>query len=193
MSRRSARKKGRETLVLLSGGIDSAACVDFYLEQQEKVRAMFVEYGQLAVTRERNAARRVASHFGIPLTKLVLRGTQQKTSGLIPARNAFLLFAGLGEFRGTSGFLAIGVHKGTPYYDCSTEFVANAQRVFDGYTGGSVQIGAPFLDWTKRDVWEYCQRRAVPVELTYSCERGEQQPCGRCDTCKDLEMLYAGT
>ncbi|NQU38777.1 MAG: 7-cyano-7-deazaguanine synthase [Lentisphaerae bacterium] len=67
MRSRVVKKGSGETLVLLSGGIDSAACLDFYIAREERVRAMFVEYGQLAVTRERNAARRVATHFDIPL------------------------------------------------------------------------------------------------------------------------------
>jgi 7-cyano-7-deazaguanine synthase len=49
------------------------------------------------------------------------------------------------------------------------------------------------LDFSKRDIWKYCKIEKVPIHLTYSCELGKKQPCGNCDTCKDLEKIYASS
>lgn len=40
-----------EVLVLLSGGIDSTACLDFYLQLGRPSCALFVDYGQPAAVR----------------------------------------------------------------------------------------------------------------------------------------------
>jgi 7-cyano-7-deazaguanine synthase len=176
-------------LVLLSGGIDSAACLDFYLSQEFAVEAIFFEYGQLSAKRESEAAKNVCEHYNVPLIIVSCEGSRKKTGGLILGRNAFLLHGALLEFRGASGIIAIGVHSGTSYMDCSDKFIKLAQSIFDAYTDGSIRIGTPFLEWTKSNILDYCIERNVPLHLTYSCELGLNQPCGRCLSCLDLEAL----
>ena len=185
--------KSHRAWVLLSGGIDSSACVAFYLEQGFSVAGIFVDYGQTAMPREVRAAEAIAKHYCIPLTKLTWTGSKQKTSGLILGRNAFLLFGALMELPEDHGILSFGIHAGTSYQDCKGPFVRRMQSLFDTYTHGKVQIGTPFLKWTKSDIWRYSKSRGVPLDLTYSCERGENQPCGLCLSCQDLEHLYAST
>ena len=178
-------------LVLVSGGVDSAACVDFYLRQQFTVGGLHVTYGQPSARQEITAAHALATHFAIPLTHITLTGAVAKPDGQVLGRNAFLLFTALGELDVNAGVIALGVHAGTPYYDCSANFMASVQTVVDGQCNGSVQVAAPFLDWTKRQIWDYCVEKEVPIELTYSCERGQHQPCGGCLSCRDLENLVA--
>ena len=179
-------------LVLLSGGLDSTACLDFYLSQRCSVRALYFQYGQAAAKREREAAERVSHHYGVPLQVVACRGSGKKGKGEVLGRNAFLLSAAMMESAGAN-IVAIGVHAGTSYYDCSPQFIEWMQRILDAYSSGCVRIGTPFLTWTKRDIWDYCLQRAVPLALTYSCELGMDQPCGQCLSCHDLEVLHAGT
>ena len=54
-------------------------------------------------------------------------------------------------------------------------------------TDGAVQVGAPFLAWTKRQVWDFATSGDVPLSLTYSCERGGEAACGECPSCQDAE------
>jgi 7-cyano-7-deazaguanine synthase len=179
-----------KALVLLSGGIDSTACVAFYLQQGFSVSAVFVDYGQIAAPQEKKASQAVANHYQIPVAILSWSG-QKKQAGLIIGRNAFLLFAALMEVPVEARIIAAGIHSGTTYYDCSQSFIRRIQFLFDSYTGGIVQVGTPFLKWSKRDVWAYCKTHRVPLELTYSCENGSAQPCGECLSCQDLEILHA--
>lgn len=187
------RSNSGKVRVLLSGGIDSSACVAFYLEQGFSVNGIFVDYGQIAAPREIEAARAIARHYNIPFSRLTWSGLHKKKAGFIRGRNAFLLVAALMELPEDAGILALGIHLGTEYLDCTPPFVRNMQSIFDTYTGGMIQIGAPFLEWTKSDIWMYCKSQGVPLEITYSCERGTDQPCGICLSCRDLEVLRAGT
>lgn len=177
--------------VLLSGGIDSTACLAFYQEQGFSVQSTFIEYGQLASQRESKAARAIADHFGVRLMHLKWTGGSPKDSGLINGRNAFILIGALMETTEKVSTLGIGIHSGTHYLDCGPHFIMRMQSVFDIYTGGRVQIGTPFLRWTKNDIWAYCISKKVPLELTYSCELGLDQPCGKCLSCHDLDVLNA--
>ncbi len=181
-----------KTIVLLSGGIDSTATLHYCLGQHPQVCALFVDYGQPARNAEANAANAICRKFSVPLTTLQLVGATQKEAGLIVARNSFLINCALMEAAPGPVGIAIGVHSGTEYWDCSQGFLDAIQPVLDGYTGGTAQLLAPFLEWTKREVFSYSQNHRLPLDLTYSCERGEKQPCGLCASCKDLEVLNAG-
>ncbi len=173
----------------MSGGIDSAACVDFYLHQGIEVSGLHVSYGQSAAHQEEEAARFIADHYKIPLTIVRLTGSRGKPDGEIFGRNAFLLFTALIELDVRRAIVAVGIHSGTPYYDCSESFITAAQSIVDGQSDGCIRLAAPFLKWTKRNIWEYCLQRSVPIDHTYSCEKGLDQPCGNCISCRDLEAL----
>jgi len=179
----------KQAYVLLSGGIDSAACLRFLKNQEYTTQAIFVDYGQLSRAYEMVAARAIADHFNTPLTLIRLVGASRQSAGEIAGRNAFLLMTGLLEIGKANGVLALGVHAGTPYYDCTPNFIDEMQVLFDLYTDGRIRIVAPFLDWTKQQIWQYACISHVPLDLTYSCERGENQPCNLCSSCADLRRL----
>jgi 7-cyano-7-deazaguanine synthase len=182
----------KEALVLLSGGIDSTACLAFYQSQGFSVSALFVNYGQLSAQLEEDAASAICQHYSVPFQTTAFSGLRQRSGGYIPGRNAFLLYTALLAFRSDTGIISIGIHSGTTYQDCSEEFVKDLQSSFDLYTDGRICIGAPFLRWNKLEIWHYSQNVRVPLHMTYSCELGLPQPCGKCLSCKDVEALHAG-
>lgn len=184
-------KEKSKVIVLFSGGVDSTAALFFYKNQNYNVTALYIDYGQVASNREYRAAKIISKKLKIKLKKIVCEGYSFKNNGEIKGRNAFLLLAGLMKFSNDANILALGVHSGTPYFDCSPAFIKKMQKIFDGYTSGAVQIGAPFLNWNKANIWSYCRQEKIPLSLTYSCELGRKQPCGRCLSCADLETIYA--
>ena len=187
----SSRPAGRVT-VLLSGGIDSTACIPYYLTKQFAVSGLFVNYGQLASQKEEPAAAAVCSHYEIPLQRIAVTGYENLSGGYVLGRNAFLLHTALMAFMYSEGIIALGIHSGTRYVDCTEGFMRQMQASFDLYAGGRIRVDAPFLHWNKREIWEFCREAGAPTELTYSCENGLDQPCGKCASCRVLEALYAG-
>lgn len=179
-------------LVLLSGGIDSSACVFYYITQGASVSGLFVDYAQHSSSQEKCASIQISKHYKIPINIIKMSGHKSLSGGYIRGRNSFLLYAAMMHFQYESGIVALGIHKGTSYRDCSPGFIQVMQDSFDIYTDGCVQIGVPFADFSKRDIWDYCKsNKNIPLHLTYSCELGKKQPCGYCSSCKDLEALYA--
>ena len=180
---------GGNALVLLSGGIDSTACVAFYLSKRFDVEAFFVDFGQPAAPREQQAASAISRHYDIPLHTGAVHGVASRQSGYVPGRNALLLTVALAVRAPTRGLLALGVHAGTSYRDCTRPFIDACQGLVDVYADGAVQIAAPFLDWYKGDIFRFATESHVPFELTYSCEVGGVTPCGACTSCLDRARL----
>ena len=174
-------------LVLVSGGVDSTACLHYYLEREKSPQALFINYGQAASGPEGAAAVRIAGHYKVSLTQLKLSGCCDKSPGLVRGRNAYLALAALLELPAGLTSIALAIHSGTPYWDCSSEFVNTIQGLFDAYTDGKVRLRVPFLRWSKGQILRYCLERQVPLSLTYSCEAGVSPPCGDCPSCRDWE------
>lgn len=184
--------KKSDVVVLLSGGIDSTACIPFYVNQDFSVTALFCDYGQVSLSQELPAVTAIADFYNIELNIVKCDGLPQINGGEIVSRNALLLNLALFFIQKKPALLALGIHSGTHYIDCGELFLTKMQSIFDLYTDGRVIITAPFISWTKKEIWDYCIFEKAPLNLTYSCELGKKQPCGVCSSCKDLEVLYAG-
>lgn len=181
-----------KVVVLLSGGIDSMACVNFYLTQGYEVEGIFFKYKQPAVASEQNAAMRIAEHYGIQLRIIDLPQLKKDASGEIHGRNALFALSTLGIYGYGTYKIALGIHTGTQYPDCSIAFVKRVNLLCDIYTNGTIILEAPFVDWTKEQIIMYCKEQHLPLGFTYSCEVSESKPCGKCNSCLDRkEWLVA--
>jgi 7-cyano-7-deazaguanine synthase len=162
-------------LVLLSGGIDSTTCIHYYGSRGFQVTALFVDYGQPQAVQENGAASAVCDHYKIPLRKFTISGSKVSAQ-YVRARNALLLTLALMHFDHCAGIIALGIHSGTPYVDCSPNFTFVMREVFNLYEEGRVRIDTPFIDWTKRDIWIYAKANDVPLHLTCSSNLDDLTP-----------------
>jgi 7-cyano-7-deazaguanine synthase len=176
-------------VVLLSGGIDSAACAKFLGEQGCSVRGVFVDYGQKAATFERRSAEALSKALGMPLESVSVTTPAQFGTGEVVGRNALLVFGAMLATQPRTGVIAMGIHTGTPYYDCTNAFAQSIDRLLAEYTDGRVRFSVPFITWDKKNIFDYYQASGLPVDLTYSCESGELPTCGTCLSCLDRRML----
>lgn len=191
LERRPGSPDQETLLVLASGGVDSSTLLWLLAEQGLTPSALFVNYGQAAADAESAAVARVCSAVGAPL-RYVRHSGMSFGSGEIRGRNAYLLHTALIEFPTSSGVVALGIHAGTGYADCSPEFVDVMQRSYDFHTGGEITVVTPFLNWTKQQVYALAARLNVPFEQTYSCESASR-PCGECRSCLDRSLLPEGS
>lgn len=177
-------------LILSSGGIDSTACINFYKKINFNIECLFLDFGQQATARELKAIKRICAFYNIKLRTLKISTERKYKSGEVIGRNAFFIFTALMNFENENGIIALGLHKGTPYYDCSAEFVNEIQKIIDNYSKGTIKISTPFIEFNKMEIYDYCISEKIPLNFTYSCELGKVQPCGECATCKDLIEIY---
>ena len=178
-----------QTTVLLSGGIDSMACAYYLMKQKHKIRTLFVDYGQAALSQEQKASKSIAECFGWPIFSAAIVTDSAHESGEILGRNAALILVALMGLSEKSSYIATGIHDGTEYYDCSSHFYRRISPIVSEYTDGKVELLAPFLNWQKKDIFEFAKQESLPIELAYSCECGTTVPCGSCLSCKDREEL----
>jgi hypothetical protein len=109
----------KNALVLLSGGIDSAACAWFLRTQGYEIRCLFVDYGQKAALFEKRGAEALSRSLGMALECVSIASTFQFGSGEITGRNAFLVLLALLMNRSRMGVIALGIHAGTLAYSCA--------------------------------------------------------------------------
>lgn len=180
-----------EVCVLASGGIDSTACINFYLNRHYKVLPLFVRYGQPACAAESRSIHAVCKHFGLNPRVVSVAGFSGIRSGELCGRNLFLVSVAMMATQGSTNIISMGIHSGTQYFDCGADFARMTESMVSSYTDGRMTFGAPFLNWAKQDVFKYCTESDVPVEMTWSCEASSKKPCGTCLSCRDRERLLA--
>ncbi|MFZ0891236.1 MAG: 7-cyano-7-deazaguanine synthase QueC [Thermoplasmata archaeon] len=210
---RSRRGRPRGSVVLLSGGMDSATCLAIATRDEPPVHALTVIYGQRHA-REVSAARKLASHWKarrhvvltIPVGRLLdssltdsrrsIPRTSRAKAGIpstyVPARNTILLALALGyaESHGLrSIYIGVNAIDYSGYPDCRPEFlrafgnVARLGTKIGTEDGSPVQIRAPLVRLTKADIVRLGETMRVPWKQTWSCYRGGRRPCGQCDAC----------
>jgi 7-cyano-7-deazaguanine synthase len=109
----------------------------------------------------------------------------------VPARNLIFLSVAMGvaEARDVDA-VTIGVNAldYSGYPDCRPEFIASfastaALALKRGVEGNPIEVRTPLLDLTKADIVRLGVSVHAPLELTWSCYRGDDRPCGTCDAC----------
>ena len=127
---------------------------------------------------ERKSASEVIGGNGIPIT-------------YVPFRNGIFLSiaAAYAEVKGIShlvgGWNAVD-YSGYP--DCRREFLNAMERAVTlgskaGVEGKPFTIHAPLISLSKAEIIALGLSLGADYSLTLSCYRGEDPPCGRCDSC----------
>lgn len=176
-----------DVVVLLSGGADSAI-VTALLSGSRDISGLWIDYGQAAADAESHASTRVADYFGIRLERVTLPTISPKSGGEIPHRNDLLIATAAALFPRTS--LAIGIHAGTGYPDCSPSWAKGWKQLLDLQFGGEAELLTPLLGLEKHEVYSLAADLEVPLDITHSCEAGNS-PCGACRSCADRRMIDA--
>ncbi len=180
----------KHALVLISGGIDSYACVRFLLDHKWKVTGLFVNYGQLAARHELKAATAIAKSLKIKKHTIHLDLQKKFGVGEVQGRNGLLAMAAYSFSSHTTRIIAMGIHGGTAYYDCSASFAERIDALIGEYSSGRTHFYAPFVSWSKGSVYQYFKQKKLNIDLAYSCEKGKGSPCRKCQSCKDRERFY---
>jgi 7-cyano-7-deazaguanine synthase len=206
-----------KTVVLLSGGLDSATLLWQLLDEGDEVACLSVDYGQRHV-RELNSSRdlideaigqgkqkyiahKVVSVRGLGGSVLLADGgkiphahyedpSQQVT--VVPGRNLIMLAAAAG-FAQSIGFdrVAFAAHAGDHaiYKDCRIDFIAAVDIACR--LGYGVSVVAPFSRVIKSDIARRAVLLNVPIDMTWTCYEGRSESCGKCGACIERDEALA--
>ena len=204
------------TLVLLSGGLDSAALAA-HEAQRARVQPVYVSVGlawesaEIAIV-ERLLAAPVFTGRVEPLIRVeftmrdVYSPSHWAVRGTPPAydtpdedvylsgRNLVLLTkAGVVAAKVNADRIAIGPLAGNPFPDARPQFFAAMSSALSLGLDRSLEIATPFLELHKEDVIRRGMELGVPLELTLSCMNPLPGPmhCGRCSKCRERRDAFA--
>ena len=189
------------SLVLLSGGLDSAVALAWAQRHLPPVRAaLHFSYGQKCEIREYEAAYRLADYYAVPWFHYIIptfeyNATCPIHSEITPARN--LIFMAYAESLCESqeiGHLLFGAHADDGRNGCICRWpkVLMASWLASEEYGLGQHIHIPFAQHTKADVVTLGRDLLVPFELTWSCYEGGTTPCGTCASCSAREEAIHG-
>ena len=198
-------------VILVSGGMDSATAVYEAIDQGYEPYFLHTSYGQRTEDKERACASALAEEVaateflhvetghlarigGSSLTDEEIEVSEADLDGegiptsYVPFRNANLLSMAVSYAEATGcSAVFVGAHAEdfAGYPDCRPAFFEAYQRVVDVGTKPetTIELCAPFVDWSKTEIAERGLELGVPYELTWSCYRDEEPACGTCDSC----------
>ncbi len=206
-----------KTVVLLSGGMDSATLLYQCAALGDEVSALGVFYGQRH-RRELESAYDLTRCLGVSYHVVPLDGLQHvlrsaMTSGgtavpdghyeaesmkatVVPMRNAIFLSVAVGYAWSIGADRVVtAVHAGDHaiYPDCRPEFIqafnTMARAASDGFQ--QVLVEAPFVGLSKTDIARLGEKYGVPWARTWSCYKGGEKHCGVCGTCTERREALA--
>jgi len=198
-------------VVLVSGGMDSATAAFEAKHRDYDLYFLHTTYGQQTADKESECAWQLAEYMNvadflhIETDHLARIGASSLTddsidvndvdldsdeipSSYVPFRNANLLSMATSYAEANDcEAIFIGAHSEdySGYPDCRPEFFDAFQQVITVGTkpATSIEMVAPFVDWSKTDIVERGLDLDVPYEATWSCYREEAPACGTCDAC----------
>ena len=202
----------KRAVVLLSGGLDSSTTLAMAIRDGYTCTALSFRYGQRH-TVELERAAQIAQHFktdhrviginigsfgGSALTDEAMTvptdGTENGVipSTYVPGRNTVFISVGLSLAEAIDAeriYLGINAVDYSGYPDCRPEYLAAFQTLADlatkaGLEGHGAKLTAPLVHMTKTDIVNAALELGVPIELTWSCYQGGEEPCGVCDSCR---------
>jgi 7-cyano-7-deazaguanine synthase len=109
----------------------------------------------------------------------------------VPARNTILLAFAIGYAEvidADAVFIGANALDYSGYPDCRPEYFEAIQKVADlgtkkGVEGKPIQIKTPLINMTKAEIVKEGARLNVPFQTTWSCYKGGEKACGKCDSC----------
>ena len=189
-------------VTLVSGGVDSMLMSLFAHEEGVELFPLFIDYGQLGVSKEWEACKRLHEQFGLPEVAYMDLSGFGKTipSGItdaklrinedafLPGRNPLFVLAGAAyALKVQADSVAIGLlyQLNHIFPDQDKKFIEKCEEMIETTMGKHINVIAPLIEFSKTDVLDMASVRGL--ENTYSCHAGGDRPCGVCIACVEID------
>lgn len=207
---RIARVKARRAVVLVSGGLDSALVLKLAVDAGYKVHTLCFDYGQ-SNRKEIDYARQQSLRYaGVELNVVrldyralsggsaMLNGDTEKlaTLTMIPWRTAVFVNMAVAYAESVDArYVFVGNQidsfDAPPSKDARYETYDYVHTLLGDLDvlarrHAHVSVVAPLILLNKQSILRLANTRRITLDTTWSCLRGEKDPCGTCKTCKQI-------
>ena len=199
-----------KTVLIFSGGMDSAVLLYYLRARGDEVRALSVDYRQRH-RKELDCASGLCARIGVEHRVADLSAVRQFLAGssqtdesievphghyaaenmkltVVPNRNMLMLAAATAwAISVKAGAVAYGCHAGDHaiYPDCRPDFTEAIEKAMMLCHFTPIRLERPFLHMTKGQICKLGVILQVPYELTWTCYEGKERPCGLCGACQE--------
>lgn len=195
-----------KSIILLSGGLDSLACLAVTREKYNCELAITFDYGQKALDKEIEASKKICEFYNVEhkiikldflkeITQTALVSDKEVPQDYdmkavwVPNRNGLFLNIA-GSFADSYGYnyIIIGANKeeGKTFPDNTLEFAKRVEAEFEFSTLIQPKILIPLIDMDKEEIVKTVIDLKAPLELVHSCYLGGDKNCGKCESCLHL-------
>lgn len=195
-----------KSIILLSGGLDSLACLAVTREKYNCELAITFDYGQKALAKEIEASKKICDFYNVEhkiikldflkeITQTALVSDKEVPQDYdmkavwVPNRNGLFLNIA-GSFADSYGYnyIIIGANKeeGKTFPDNTLEFAKRVESEFEFSTLIQPKILIPLIDMDKEEIVKTVIDLKAPLELVHSCYLGGDKNCGKCESCLHL-------
>jgi 7-cyano-7-deazaguanine synthase len=164
--------------------LESAKKIGKYFDVQEHkiLKIDFTQIGGSALTDK---------FISVPEERKIEKIGEDIPITYVPARNTILLAFSMGYAEVIDAeaiFIGANAIDYSGYPDCRPEYFEAFQKIVDlgtktGVLGKPIQIKYPLINMTKAEIVKEGVRLNVPFHLTWSCYKGGEKACGKCDSC----------
>ena len=200
-----------KTIILVSGGMDSCVTATAAKADGYNLSFLHMNYGQRTEKRELKAFHDIADYYmvderlvvdichlstigGSCLTdkNIEIPGANLDNSDIptsyVPFRNANMLSVAVSwaeVINAIAIFVGAVEEDSSGYPDCRRSFFDAFEKVIDIGTKPEtkIKIITPLITLTKKEIVEKGISLDSPLNLTWSCYKSEEIPCGECDSC----------
>ncbi len=195
-----------KSIILLSGGLDSLACLAITREKYNCELAITFDYGQKALDKEIDASKKICEFYNVEhkiikldflkeITQTALVSDKEVPQDYdmkavwVPNRNGLFLNIA-GSFADSYGYnyIIIGANKeeGQTFPDNTLEFAKRVEAEFEYSTLIQPKILIPLIDMDKEEIVKKVIELNAPLENVHSCYLGGEKNCGKCESCLHL-------
>jgi 7-cyano-7-deazaguanine synthase len=206
-------EKTRKSVILLSGGLDSAVNLAEADARTEPTLALTFDYGQRAAPRELEAAATLARRYGVrhrvielpwfaDLLPPAMRKDGEPAGAAttdeavwVPNRNGVFVAVGAAHAEALGAPLLVAgfnAEEAVAFPDNSPAYVDAANRALEYSTKGTVELFSFTAEMTKADIVRRAVELDVPLGEIYSCYEGRERMCGVCPSCRRTAAAMAG-
>jgi 7-cyano-7-deazaguanine synthase len=209
----SGEAKSRASVVLMSGGLDSAVNLAEAAARTKPALALTFDYGQRAAPRELEAGASLAKYYGVRhqiielpwftelLPEAIGGGGEPADADVsdeavwVPNRNGVFVAVGAAYAEALGASLLItgfNAEEAVAFPDNSREYIDAANLALSYSTKGAVELFSFTAEMAKVDIVRRAVELNVPLEMTYSCYEGRERMCGLCPSCRRTVIAIAG-